>query len=282
MKGILILTYLISLIQQVIACSCSYPTEISKAFATSKTVVYGEIVELKVVKVSDSMEPDSLRHYIQKEELNNYQSEILNTDFLIQAKLRIIELFKGEINNDTLTLYTTRTGASCGFTGFEIGKQFIIYSSPNSYFFSNFYRPQGNRRLEKANTNWVTSCSITTALKEDHLNMLKVIKIAREVLDILKTKDLLKNENKIYSTVLVKNYEGKFDHILFENYEILTDKELKRQDLILTLLSIQGNIAELSFKSFDDGGFIHSGTIKLIKNKSEWLKESLNYVTAIE
>jgi hypothetical protein len=282
MKGILILTYLLTLIQQGIACSCRYPTEISKAFVTSKTVVYGEIVELKVVKVSDSMDPDSLLQYFQKEELNNNQSEILNSDFLIQAKLRIIELFKGEIAKDTLTLYTTRTQASCGFTGFEIGKQFIIYSSPNSYFFSNFYPPQSTRRLEKANTNWVTSCSITTSLNEDHLNMLRVIKFSRKVLDILKTKDLLKNEYNIYSTILVKNYEGKFDQILFENYEIITDKELKRQDLILTLLSIQGNIAELSFKSFDDGGSIHSGTIKLKKNKSEWVKESLNYVTAIE
>ncbi|MBK8242872.1 MAG: hypothetical protein IPK88_05560 [Saprospiraceae bacterium] len=282
MKGILILTYLLTLIQQGIACSCVYPTEISKAFVASKTVVYGEIVELKIIKVSDSMDPDSLRHYLQKEELNDLQSEILNSDFLIQAKLRIIELFKGEINNETLTLYTTRTGASCGFTGFEIGKQFIIYSSPNSYFFSHFYQPQGNRRLEKANTNWVTSCSITTALREDHLNMLQVIKIAREGLNILKTKDLLKNENKIYSTVLVKNYEGKFDHILFENDEIITNNELKRQDLILTLLSIQGNIAELSFKSFDDGGFVHNGTIKLVKNKREWAKDSMNYLSAIE
>lgn len=112
--------------------------------------------------------------------------------------------------------------------------------------------------------------------------MLQVIKIAREGLNILKTKDLLKNENKIYSTVLVKNYEGKFDHILFENDEIITNNELKRQDLILTLLSIQGNIAELSFKSFDDGGFVHNGTIKLVKNKREWAKDSMNYITAIE
>ncbi|MBK7225097.1 MAG: hypothetical protein IPH96_06645 [Saprospiraceae bacterium] len=200
------------------------------------------------------MDPDSLHLYLQNEGLVSDQSEILNSDFLIQAKLRVIELFKGEINDDTLTLYTTRTGASCGYTGFVIGKQFIIYSSPNSYFFSHFYRPQRNRRLEKANTNWVTSCSITTALREDHLNMLKVIKIAREGLDILKTKDLLKVDNKIYSSVLVKYSESKFDHILFEDYEILTDKELVRQDLLLTLLSIQENTAELSFKSFDDGG----------------------------
>jgi hypothetical protein len=282
MKRFLLFICLVSFMQQGITCSCVYPTEISKAFLSSKTVAHGEVVELKITKVSDSMDPDSLNQFLKNEKLRQHQSELLNSNFIIQVKFKIIELFKGDIKTDTLILYTTRTSASCGYTNFEIGKQFIIYSCPTSYFFSSFYSTQKNRKLEKANSNWVTSCSLTSELREDHLNALKVIKIAKDGINILKNNNLLKNEVKIYTSVFTKNYEEKYEVHIFEDDKLIDNNELNRYDLILTLLSIKGDFAELNFKSFDDGGRVISGIIKLRKNKDKWMKESINYVTAID
>lgn len=289
LKSILIVTFLLTLVQQGIACSCNYPKEISKAFATTETVVYGEVVELKITKVSDSMDPDSLRQHLQTEELTETQSEMLGADFLIEAKLKIIELFKGEVYGDTLTLYTTRTGASCGFTRFRIGKQYIIYSKTNSYFFSNFYSHQRYRRLERLNTSWVSSCSISSEFSEDHFNELKKIKatiepvkIAKAGFNILKKKGLLKDAPKIYTSVFTKNDEGKSEPLEFDSEEIITNIEYSRQDLILEILSIDETSAAIRFKSFDDGGYSHSGTILLLKHQGEWVKDKLNYVSAID
>ena len=268
--------------QQGITCSCEGPTKISNAFLSSETVAHGEVVELRITKVSDSMDPNSLNEFLKNEKLMQHESELLNLNFLIQAKFKIIELFKGDIKTDTLILYTTRTGASCGYTNFEIGKQFIIYSSPTSYFFSSFFSTQKNRKLEKSNSNWVTSCSLTSELREDHLNALKAIKIAKEGINILKNNNLLKKGVKIYTSVLTKNYEEKYEVHIFEDDKLIDNNESNRYDLILTLLSINGDFAELNFKSFGDFGFVRIGTITLSKTKGKWVKERINYVTTIE
>lgn len=282
MKRFLLFICFLSFMQQGITCSCEYPTEISNAFLGSKTVAHGEVVELKITKVSDSMDPNSLNKFLKNEKLRQHQSELLKSNFLIQVKFKIIELFKGDIKTDTLILYTTRTGASCGYTNFEIGKQFIIYSSPTSYFFSSFFSTQKNINLEKANSNWVTSCSLTSELREDHLNALKAIKIAEDGINILKKNNLLKKGVKIYTSVLAKNYEEKYDVHIFEDDKLIENNESKRYDLILTILSIKGDFAELNFKSFNDFGFVRIGTITLSKTKGKWVKESINYITSIE
>lgn len=273
---------------QSIACSCNYPTEVKDAYEVSHTIVYGEIVELAIVKVSDSMDRDSLRIFMQND-LTKFQAETLNAEFLIRVKLKKKEILKGDIKQDTITMFTTRTGASCGFTKFRIGKEYIIYSSPKSYFFSNFYSPQRKRKLEMKNTYWVTSCSITSEFKQEHLSKLKNVRnnkniqnISRAGFEILRNEDLLKNRPQINTTILCRICEDTNNPIQFDDEEIITDIRISSMDLMLRLISINDKQAEISFKSYDDGGAEHSGSIKLIIKNNKWKKESLNYVTAIE
>ncbi len=273
---------------QSLACSCNYPTEVKNAYEVSHTIVYGEIVELAVVKVTDSMDSDSLKLFLQND-LTKFQTETLNAEFLIRAKLKKKETLKGYIKQDTITMFTTRTGASCGFTKFRIGKEYIIYASPNSYFFSNFYSPQRKRKLELKNTYWVTSCSITSEFEQEHLTKLKNVRVNKNIenisragFKILRNEDLLRNRPQINTTILCRICEYANNPIQFDDEEIITDIRISSLDLMLRLISINDKRAEISFKSFDDGGFEHSGSIKLIKKNSKWKKESLNYVTAIE
>lgn len=286
--------YLISILSililqgQSLACSCNYPTEVPKAYETSHTIVYGEIVELQIVKVSESMDRDSLEKFIIND-LTKFQSKTLNADFLIKVKIRKKEILKGSTEQDIITFYTTRTGASCGFTRFEIGKEYLVYASPKSYFFSNFYTPQKNRKLEKKNTYWVTNCSITSEFNQDHLTKLKVLKNDRKIEEIsrlgfriLREEDLLKDRDQINTTIFCEDCEGIDKPIELEDEEIVTDLRISSMDLILRIVNIEENQAEVRFKSYDDGGQEHSGSIKLIEIESEWKKESINYVTAIE
>jgi len=269
------------------ACSCKYPTKIEDAFAYANTVAYGEIVQLKIIKVSDTMGKDSLIHYKQKE-LTGFQMEVLNSDFIVEAKLKVKELFKGNVLNDTLILYTTRTEGSCGFTRFLIGEDYLVYASANSYAFYKFYRPQNKRMLEKKNTKWVTSCSITAEFDDDHYAKLKEVKssiqnieIAEKSFSILKKNNLLKISNKTYASVFVKGSDKTYESLEFDDEEIITNIEISRQDLILRINSIDKNSVEVNFNSYDNGTE-HVGTMKLKKEGDTWLKNKLNYVTEIK
>lgn len=273
---------------QSFACSCNYPTEVEQAFEVSHTIVYGEIVELSIVKVSESMDKDSLE-YFKQNNLTNFQIETLNADFLIRAKLKKTEILKGIIKQDTITIFTTRTGASCGFTRFRVGKEYIVYASPNSYFFSNFYTPQSNRKLEKQNSYWVTSCSITSEFEQEHLSELRDVKINQAVenisrlgFKILRNENLLKDKLQINTTIFCKACKDSEIPIEFQDEEIVTDIRISSLDLFFRIIKIEVNHAEIKFKSYDNGGYEHSGDIKLIKQDGIWRKESLNYVTAIE
>jgi len=271
-----------------LACSCTYPTEVPKAFDASHTIIYGEIVDLQIVKVSESMDRDSLEQFMIND-LTKFPSETLNADFLIKVKIKKNEILKGSTKQDTITLYTTRTGASCGFTRFKIGQEYIVYSSPKSYFFSNFYSPQKSRKLEKKNTYWVTNCSITSEFDNKHLSELKKVqtdrkieKISRIAFRILRQENLLKERDQINTTIFCENCEGINSPIEFDDEEIVTDLRISSLDLMLRIVKIEGAQTEIRFDSYDDGGYEHSGTIKLVKKNNIWTKESLNYITAIE
>ena len=222
-------------------------------------------------------------------DVTKFQTETLNSEFLIRAKFKKKEILKGDIKQDTITMFTTRTRASCGFTKFRIGKEYIIYASPNSYFFSNFYDPQRKRKLEIKNTYWVTSCSITSEFEHEHFDELQLLKNKRNIenivitgFNILRNEDLLKNKPQINTTIHCRDCENMEKPIQLDNREIVTDNKISNMHLILRLISIKNEKAEISFKSFDDGGYEHSGSIKLIRRNNKWKKESLNYVTAIE
>lgn len=80
---------------------------------------------------------------------NKQKLELLQAEFLIELQVEILKAYKGELKRDTITLYTSRTGASCGFTRFEEGLDFIIYASSKSHVF-RFFNSEND--LEKENT----------------------------------------------------------------------------------------------------------------------------------
>lgn len=288
MKYLISILSLLILQVQSYACSCNYPTEVSKAYEVSHTIIYGEIIGLQIIKVSESMDKDSLEKFMLND-LTKFQTKILNADFLIKASIKKKQILKGSTKQDTITIYTTKTGASCGYTGFKTGEEYIVYASPKSYYFSNLYSPQKIKKLEKSNTFWVTSCSITSEYEQEHLSELQKIsykktieKISRAGFKILRNEELLKDKEQIKTAISCIVCEDQEGPIELEDEEIIADMKISRLDLIIRIIKIEENQAEISFKSFDDGGYEHSGNIKLSKKANEWKKESINYITAIE
>ena len=87
--------------------------------------------------------------------------------------MEITNLYKGEIKNDTVIIYTTRTGASCGYTGFELGREYLIYTVLNGYFSNFFDLNFKDIKLESKNTFWTNHCTRTTVYNEVESKELK-------------------------------------------------------------------------------------------------------------
>jgi hypothetical protein len=76
--------------------------------------------------------------------------------------LEIIENFKGGTSQDTVTIYTTDGGPSCGYE-FELGKEYIVYASIRSNSYSTVLTEyERNQDIEKENSYWTNRCTRTT------------------------------------------------------------------------------------------------------------------------
>lgn len=271
------------------ACSCTYPTEVHRAFEVSHTVVYGQILSLDTISYAQSMDRDSLKMF-RESGLSDWQRQFLDSKLIVKARLLVKEKFK-ETNRlgDTLELYTTITSGSCGYTRFRLQQDFIIYTSPISYCFSIFYNPVGRRKLEKLDTYWVTHCSITSEFTFDHYAKLRSLveavnakRIAKVSYKTLSNRDLLREEVKKDVMIVCEACEAYELQIELSDEEAVLTSELDRADLIIRIRDIQVDRARVWFKSYDHGGSRHTGEIILIMYNGKWYAESVKFVSAVD
>lgn len=154
-----------------LGCSCNFPTEIPKAYQVTNTILKVKVLDKSIVSFRSTMNQDSLQIY-ESSNLSAKQKEWLKAEFVIKVVVHVSEVFKGNIDNDTIVVYTTKTGASCGYTRFIVDDEYIIYASPKSYAYHLFYTPSKGRVLEKDGTLWTGICTLTGEFNEKHANEL--------------------------------------------------------------------------------------------------------------
>ena len=85
---------------------------------------------------------------------------------IAQYDLLVENIYKGEITNDTVSIFTGITGAACGVR-FEIGKKYIVYGKRETYFgelFGKFEYPKGE------NIFWTHTCMRTNLFRQEEIN----------------------------------------------------------------------------------------------------------------
>lgn len=141
-----------------LACSCEEPGTVQESFDQSDIVVYGKVLSRKYITFRETMKVekgDSLNNI-----LTNHINELLNSDVILKIEFEIKKTYKGTITTDTITVYTGRSSASCGFSRFKEGEEYLIYGSTESYCFGLFTEGE-NDNLEKQGTFWTSYCSRT-------------------------------------------------------------------------------------------------------------------------
>jgi hypothetical protein len=203
------------------ACDCNSVKSIENSFENSSLVVHGRIISKEFITYSETLRTnwsDSLTKWAKdKGQLLDLSTISQN---IILVKVHVLRSYKNQTRLDTLTIFTPRNSSNCGFNSFEVGKEYIIFNSPDIFKineFKNFY----NEQVQQINTLWTNQCTSTIEHNQQTLDSLEIITSPIRILEP-KTKncnyyiDSLTNE-RIYTNVDKKPQfkEGNKDLINF-------------------------------------------------------------------
>lgn len=156
---LLTLLLLTTISGRVIACSCVGESSVQGEVEHADAVLVGTMLNKQLVTLTDSA---MMKMFPNDTTLRNSPMKairIARYDFLVQ------DIYKGEITNDTLTIYTGLGGGDCGIR-FKIGEKYIVYAEDESYFGqlnNDFNSPKAT------NTFWTNSCTRTTSYYQDEV-----------------------------------------------------------------------------------------------------------------
>jgi len=277
------------------ACSCQDPYPIPEAFKNTSLVIHGKVISKEFVTYAETIKSDKIKMLRAKLEGAEKKMIDLDAQFIVKVKIKVLNSFKNNSGNKFVTVYTTRTGASCGFTHFEEGQEYIIYGSPYSYIFSLLLGQDLNDDLEKENTYWTNHCTRTKfASYQRELDELKILaennlsQRAYEIIirSLISRKVVKVPTDTIYVKIAFDNNleEQKF---VFETHGkiIVTgvEKNNRKNTIFLTNISVRENDErDINFKIFAGGGQEISGTVTLAKANGETIFKSISYISSID
>ncbi len=142
----------------VIACSCKKEKTVKAAFEYHESIVRGKVLNKTLVTIGSTMKKeklDSLQE-IYKSDKNKLKS--LSYKSILKVEVEVIREFKGKSESNIVTIFTHKYGSACGYTGFEVGKEYLIYGSSKSYLYFQFQRKGKYINYELENTFWTSHC----------------------------------------------------------------------------------------------------------------------------
>ena len=143
------------------ACECSEFVSIEDEFHGTEFIIHGQVIKIRNVSLVETLNPtliDSVRGSFDDEQ---NRAALLQAKIIEEVELEVCYIYKGKIEEEHITIYTYRSGASCGYIHFEEDKEFIVYASDNysGFWFGQLDGIKGKKRKE--NTYWTNQCTRT-------------------------------------------------------------------------------------------------------------------------
>ena len=126
------------------ACKCIPNGNLKSEFNGTEIVVSGKVVGKKILE----------------------ENHLLKVEFVIE------HIYKGTDIQEKIVIYTPKSTAACGYTEFEIGKDFIVFLSQKKELPYKFKINSGNENLF-----WTTHCTWTSQFQESsHSEICELLK----------------------------------------------------------------------------------------------------------
>ncbi|PCJ67494.1 MAG: hypothetical protein COA58_04020 [Bacteroidetes bacterium] len=141
------------------ACSCIGQRTVKEEIKYSDAVVIGKIISKELVTLIDStaVKMFSTDSTVAK----GYPYKTI----VARYELMLTSVYKGKITTDTIEIFTSVDGRSCGIL-FEIGKDYIVYGEDETYFGqvnNDWPFPKGK------NIYWTNICSRTSVKTKEEI-----------------------------------------------------------------------------------------------------------------
>jgi hypothetical protein len=222
------------------------------------------------------------------EEIKGVDSSLLH---LLVRRVKIAKslLHQGNLNADTITVFTPVKGASCGYTEFRIGEDYIIDGFPENMILKAFNIGRKYSH-EIKNTVWTHRCTKTARIVTQNREIIEKIfeKRVKEILtvatariyyeDIVSDKELLTvyftPNNKTYNWIGrdSKEIDQKPSTVIMK-VDVVFRKIVHGDDGLIFVL----------FNSEDVGGYKYSGKVLLsIDDDGNIIYKRIYYVSTVE
>jgi hypothetical protein len=110
---------------------------------------------------------------------NPNKPDFINSPMILAVKLKVIKGYKGATRNQTIIIFTPRSGASCGYTGFTKGKNHIVFGTARSFILSAFTNYDTFKHIDLSNCYWTSNCNRTSEATSEDLTELDAIKTSK-------------------------------------------------------------------------------------------------------
>ena len=152
-----------------LACSCAGESTVEGEFKSSDIVLSGKVINSINEWVPDSSEIKYMTEF--GISIDSLDKRLIGQYFR-KVQILIETLYKGKVNNDTLTIYTGMGGGDCGYH-FNVGQKYILYADSDSYF-ASFNKDQ--EFPDGENIYWTNICSRTQEYNRKEANTLEKLK----------------------------------------------------------------------------------------------------------
>lgn len=175
MKATLTLTTLVLIVcVQTYACKCNGPGSVKDGFKNHSLVVYGKVIRLDTVTLSETLEQADAREVVERLKKDQQQLKFFKMTYVLKVELEIIEAYKGESLRKSVVIFTPLRSASCGYW-FEKAKEYIVYASPHNFLSFIFREEDTAKPYKKENAFWTNHCTRTAMYSQAEDDQLKIL-----------------------------------------------------------------------------------------------------------
>ncbi|NAY93450.1 hypothetical protein GTQ34_16180 [Muricauda sp. JGD-17] len=139
------------------ACTCrGYDLERELRFTTA--ILHARVLKIDFVSKGEIFTEQELQYLENKFESQPKMLNVFQRKSVTKVEIEIIDSYKGDMDRTRLTIYTSMHGPSCGYFGFEVGKEFIVFLHPerlSKRFFGDYNNGINRNRL------WTNRCTRT-------------------------------------------------------------------------------------------------------------------------
>ena len=144
------------------ACTCIGESSVKSAIKSSDVVLNGRILTKETFAIYDSSD-------IEMFHVDSMSSNATPEQIFMKYVLAVDEVFKGKRNLKEIEIISGVGGGDCG-NNFDVGKDYIIYGSKQSYFGNN---NEHKAPSENKNVFWTNICTRTQELHSKEIEQIR-------------------------------------------------------------------------------------------------------------